>query len=73
MRLVEVYENLCNYDPRKPYGYISFVDKKDLKKPRQDCHCDNCHYGRDKLAREILKLTKKSRSRSKELKDACRI
>ena len=54
----EIFENLCTKDPRYPmyqdiYGY---EDDDDVPEPRKDCACDNCFYGRDRLALEILKL-----------------
>lgn len=57
MDLNEVYSNLCCKDPRHPdfegcYGWMN----DDPVAPRQNCSCDNCFYGRDKLALEIIKL-----------------
>ena len=51
MTLEEVYENLCSYDKRSPC-YSDDLDRK----PRLNCFCDNCFYGRDKLALELLKF-----------------
>lgn len=59
MELAEVYENLCTKDPRSPYWSSLYVDDDDddpPPEPRGDCYCDNCFYGRDKLALEILRL-----------------
>lgn len=61
MPLDKVYEYLCNKDPRSDmwetlYGY----DPPDeWPKPRTYCSCDNCFYGRDRLALEILELREK--------------
>ena len=56
MTIEEVYEELCSYDTRNPfYGYITSEDD-DPRPPRTNCFCDNCFYGRDKLALEILRL-----------------
>jgi len=54
MNKEKIYENLCVKDCRSPY----FVeDEYDNIEPRsKDCYCDNCFYGRDKLAMEILRL-----------------
>lgn len=52
----EVYENLCSYDNRNPY-----YDEEYARTPRQDCYCDNCFYGRDKLAIEILRYWPKGK------------
>ena len=59
----QVKTNLCVYDRRNPdfmiteeYGY----DKEDVGATgnfaKPNCYCDNCFYGRHKLAEEILKL-----------------
>lgn len=58
MTLKEVHENLCSKDMRNPswrdlYGHEDVVD---IPKPRENCTCDNCFYGRDKLALEIIRL-----------------
>jgi hypothetical protein len=58
MELKEVYGHLCYYDTRNPY-YVPYLDEDDIREPRHpDCYCDNCFYGHDKLALEILKLKK---------------
>ena len=53
-------ESLCTYDIRNPYGYLSYDavdDDEAVPAPRQQgCACDNCFYGRDKLAMEIIRL-----------------
>lgn len=51
----EILLNLCWYDSRNP-DYIEPFDDDDLRQPRDNCFCDNCFYGRDKLALEILRL-----------------
>lgn len=58
MELEEVYKNLCFKDKRNPtwqdlYGQD---EECEIPEPRNDCYCDNCFYGRDKLALEIIKL-----------------
>ena len=53
MTIDEVCENLCTKDPRSPY---SFVWDDEVIIPREDCACDNCFYGRDRLALTILEL-----------------
>lgn len=60
MKLNEVLENLCFKDQRNPlfqdlYG-VDISDGDPPPIPGVNCYCDNCHYGRDKLAVEILKL-----------------
>ena len=55
MDIKKVYENLCWYDPRNP-DYVKPDDNDIVSAPRKNCSCDNCFYGRDKLAMEILDL-----------------
>lgn len=51
MTETEIFENLCYYDPRRP----DFDPEVALgRKPSMDCACDNCFYGRDKLAIALL-------------------
>lgn len=56
MLLSEVYTYLCVYDERNPHyinlDYLDYVPGV----PRENCFCDNCFYGRDKLAMEIIRL-----------------
>jgi hypothetical protein len=66
MTINEIKSKLCYYDRRNPdfmiteeFGY----DKEDIDTtgdfPRKDCACDNCFYGRTKLAEELLLLYNK--------------
>jgi hypothetical protein len=55
MKLKEILKCLCWYDPRNPNYYNPF-DAEDERKPRENCYCDNCFYGRDALALEIINL-----------------
>ena len=48
----EVRRNLCYYDEGTP---DCDPESDDAQKPRDGCYCDNCYYGRDVLAMEILK------------------
>lgn len=50
MDISEVSENLCSYDKR---NHLGLHDEED-EKPNP-CYCDNCFYGKDKLANELLK------------------
>ena len=53
MDIDTVLEALCYYDLKNPNNMV--LDSGRL--PRLvDCYCDNCFYGRDKLAMEILRL-----------------
>lgn len=59
MDLKDVCDKLCYYDDRSPEyaDMLECYDEIDVKpEPRKDCYCDNCFYGRDKLALEILRL-----------------
>jgi len=58
----EILNALCYYDERSP-SYTKpdqwDIDNGYTTPPRlRDCSCDNCFYGRDKLALEIIKLKK---------------
>jgi hypothetical protein len=54
----EVLTSLCYYDKRNPDSYWPPEDMDGAPEPRKGCSCDNCFYGRDKLAVYILELTK---------------
>lgn len=51
----EALERLCNKDPRSPY-HLKDQYSEERSEPRKDCACDNCFYGRDKMAFTILEL-----------------
>ena len=52
---MNILEYLCCYDDRNPNN-IWDDDDEDKPKPRDNCACDSCYYGKDQLALEILKL-----------------
>ena len=52
---MNVYEKLCYSDPRNPY-YVPPLDDDDVRIPRNGCACDNCYYGKDAMALEIIRL-----------------
>jgi len=52
----EILENLCYYDKRNPDCIYTDEEIKEYKKEK--CFCDNCFYGRNKLAIELLKYVK---------------
>ena len=58
MTLTEIYENLCIRDKRNPHHRETFIEftEEEIPPPRENCYCDNCFKGRDKLALEILRL-----------------
>jgi hypothetical protein len=49
-----VYTRLCTYDNRNPY-YLPY-DEDDITRKPTDCNCDNCFYGRTKMAEFILSI-----------------
>lgn len=55
MELSEVYNYLCYYDERNP-SYFKEDWDDEVTPPRTKCSCDNCFYGMDRLAMEILRL-----------------
>ena len=59
MTLEEIHSNLCAYDKRNPdWNDLHGNDDDDddeVREPRKGCFCDNCFYGRDVLAVELLK------------------
>jgi hypothetical protein len=62
MTIKEVSTRLCYYDLRNPDGIKEAMSEEEIKelelttKARKNCNCDNCFYGRTKLAEEIIKL-----------------
>jgi len=66
MKLSEVHSFLCIKDAQNPdhdsvYGHLE-LEAHETPIPRKDCYCDNCFYGRDKLALEIIQLTTNSKN-----------
>jgi hypothetical protein len=63
MTIKEISENLCYYDKRNPDCAVDDEDieahKKSLLKKNKTCSCDNCFYGRTKLAEELLEIISK--------------
>ncbi len=55
MDIKEIKENLCYYDKRNPMSDINEGYGK-----KKVCCCDNCFYGRDKLAKELLNYLSKN-------------
>lgn len=54
MTAEEIYSNLCFYDLRNPNGS---TDNEAIEEHiKEDCYCDNCFYGRTKLAEYIINL-----------------
>ena len=55
--LGDVLENLCVYDRRNPYCTSDdeeIAEHKLIIEKGEPCCCDNCLYGRTKLAEEIV-------------------
>ena len=58
----EIKEELCYYDLRNPENMVSYgLTKDEIKEEgygnhsKKDCYCDNCFYGRTRMAEELLK------------------
>lgn len=58
MDIQDVLQNLCYYDSRNPDNPLDKDDQLDYdsRNKKVNCYCDNCFYGRDRLANEILRL-----------------
>ena len=54
MKTNHVLENLCWRDPRHPMYVEIYGQDEIVPTPRVNCSCDNCFYGRDALALELL-------------------
>lgn len=50
----EILGNLCYYDGRNPDCEDDYGDARS-----KECFCDNCFYGRTKLAEHILSIQEK--------------
>jgi hypothetical protein len=53
---MDPYGKLCIKDPRNPIFKDIYDDKDEATTPRDGCMCDNCFYGRDEMALEIIAL-----------------
>jgi hypothetical protein len=53
-RVSEIYELLCTKDHRNPMYLDIYGEDDEAPVPRKGCACDNCFFGRDKLALEII-------------------
>ncbi len=64
MEMNEILSNLCAYDIRNPLWVKSDYTDEELKekgyqeKAKENCLCNNCFYGRSRLAEYILELLK---------------
>lgn len=68
MTIKQIYSNLCYYDLRNPEGIGQykhnptnwFIDEEEFiglgDFAKKDCNCENCFYGRVKLAEYIIEL-----------------
>ena len=62
----EIKTNLCDYDPENPNSNLDAYEDEDLPQPRTEgCCCDNCFYGRDKLAIQLFEA-KRERDKARE-------
>jgi hypothetical protein len=62
----EIKINLCYYDPENPNSNLDAYEDEDRPQPRNECGCDNCFYGRDKLAMQLIEA-KRERDEAMEL------
>ena len=56
------FKSLCVFDPRNLFNCIDEDDSPRDSERKDVCYCDNCFYGRDKLANEILRLMEKNKN-----------
>ena len=58
MKMKDIASNLCYYDKRNPDNNLDIMDLDDneIEVAKKDCYCDNCFYGRTKLAEYIINL-----------------
>ena len=55
----DILENLCGYDKRNPNFNKHYEwEQGERERIMKDCSCDNCFYGRNKLALELLNQNK---------------
>ena len=67
----EIKSNLCHYDGNNPYSILDLFEDDDRPEPRNGCACDNCFYGRDKLAVQILeKRRERDEARAESLEQS---
>lgn len=57
---LDVYSKLCYYDKRNPDNIIDEFDEDCPPQANNKCFCDNCFYGRTKVANTILELLSNS-------------
>lgn len=71
MELAQIKENLCIYDLDNGDDTYSQEEKKEiqleLSRNEKDCICDNCFYGRDLLASQLLQTIKERDNLQHEL------
>ena len=61
----EIKINLCYYDPKNPNSNLDAYEDEDRPQPRNECCCDNCFYGRDKLAMQLIEA-KRERDKARD-------
>lgn len=65
MKIKDVAARLCYYDTRNPDGVTTFLTKSEITdlgfttKPKDNCYCDNCFYGRTLLAEYIFRIKRR--------------
>jgi len=51
---MNIYDKLCVYDRRRD---DNLCGETGIDATPNDCHCDNCFYGRTELAEQVINLT----------------
>jgi len=66
----EIKSNFCYYDPKNPNNNLDAYEDEDRPQPRKKCYCDNCFYGSDKLAMQLLEVKRERDEAIEILKEA---
>ena len=57
-KMAMAIHNLCDYDQRsehyKDLLTLDCIEADDIQKPRDNCACDYCHDGNDRLALALI-------------------
>ena len=56
MKQQEILRSLCFYDKRNPDSSLDDIEAHNKYLKKAYCTCDNCFYGKTKLAEELLRI-----------------
>lgn len=73
MTSTEILSNLCCYDDRNPDRVDGDLPQDERPQRKPNCHCDNCFYGRTRMAEYILSLQIKRETELQNAFDNARI